>query len=214
MHIEVCIEDISGEKFMNIILPKIFEGMDVTWRVHGYKGIGRLPTNLQNALDPKKKTLLDKLPHLLRGFAQTPGVDAVVIVVDTDNRNCAEFLIELQNVAQSITPPSKKHLFRLAIEEMEAWYFGDVAAIKATYPNASDIVIQSYQQDSVCGTWERLADAVVAGGATKLKSDGWPASGIVKSEWAERITPHMKPDINTSPSFCKLRDGLRRLTEL
>lgn len=211
MHIEICIEDASGEKFLSAMLPKLLADREVTWRVHGYKGIGRIPKNLTKSVDVKKKTLLDKLPNLLRGFANTPGIDAVVFVVDTDDRDCAIFLAELKAVENSIYPSPNTTLFRLAIEEMEAWYFGDPTAIKLAYPSAKDAQIQNYQRDSVCGTWERLADAIVPGGATKLKSNGWPASGIAKAEWAERITPHMNPDQNLSPSFQKFRDGIRGL---
>jgi hypothetical protein len=35
--------------------------------------------------------------------------------------------------------------------------------------------------------------------------------GQVKCEWAEKIGPLLDPDRNVSPSFGKLRDGLRRL---
>jgi hypothetical protein len=194
------------------MLPMLLEGSNTTWRVHGYKGVGRLPANLGASVDPKKETLLDKLPNLLRGFGRTPGIDAIVIVVDVDNKDCVEFLAEL-NAVWAATNPAPVTLFRLAIEEMEAWYFGDPAAIKSAYPNAKAAILSSYQNDSICGTWEMLADAIVAGGAAKLKSEGWPASGIAKSEWAERITPHMNPNLNVSPSFIKFRDGIRRLAQ-
>jgi hypothetical protein len=65
-------------------------------------------------------------------------------------------------------------------------------------------------QDSVCGTWEKLADALLPGGSKELRARGWPAPGQAKFEWAERIGPHMDVEANDSPSFVKLRDGLRR----
>lgn len=210
MHIEICIEDASGQKFLEHMLPKLLAAGEATWRVHGYKGVGRLPQNLTAASRPKKKTLLDKLPMLLRGFARTPGIDAVVIIVDTDDHDCNVFLNELNGVVANIHP-APRVLFRLAIEEMEAWYFGDQEAIRTAYPSAKDAQLQAYVGDSVCGTWERLADAIFTGGAAKLKSEGWPASGMAKCEWAERITPHMDVDVNISPSFKKFRDGIRGL---
>lgn len=210
MHVEVCIEDSSGEKFLELMLPTLLETSDVTWRVHGFKGVGRLPANLAASPDPKKQTLLDKLPSLLRGFGRTSGIDAVIIIVDSDDKDCEVFLGELKAVLNNVDP-APNTLFRLAIEEMEAWYFGDIAAIKAAYPKAKSAILQSYTADSICGTWETLADAIVVGGSAKLKSDGWPASGIAKCEWAENITPHMDPDANTSPSFIKFRDGVRKL---
>jgi hypothetical protein len=56
-----------------------------------------------------------------------------------------------------------------------------------------------------------LADAVYPGGSVAIKKAGWPLPGQVKHQWAERIGPLLDPDSNGSPSFGKLRDGLRRL---
>lgn len=210
MHVEICIEDSSGRVFLERMLPKIFGGLDLTWRVHGYGGIGRIPKNLTGTLDVKKRALLDRLPKLIRGCANTPWIDALVVIVDTDDRDQVIFLKELNQTAASVDPRARV-IFTLAIEEMEAWYFGDQQAILAAYPGAKLGQMLNYQQDSVCGTWERLADMIAAGGAAKLKADGWPASGVAKSEWALRITPHMDPDRNISPSFIALREELRAL---
>jgi len=43
------------------------------------------------------------------------------------------------------------------------------AAIKAAYPRARASVLSKYVQDSICGTWEMLADAVLTGGSKALK---------------------------------------------
>ena len=94
---------------------------------------------------------------------------------------------------------------------MEAWYFGDQQALTTAYPKAKVEVLQRYQQDSVCGTWELLADAIYPGGSAAIKKAAWPLPGQVKYKWAESIGPLLDPDRNVSPSFGKLRDGLRRL---
>jgi len=210
MHIEFLVEDSSGKKFLELIIPKILDET-VSWRVHGYKGIGRIPSNLKGKADPAKRIILDQLPRLLAGYGKTPHVDAVVVVVDADVRNCVDFLTELKVMAGSIKTP-RHVLFRLAIEEMEAWYFGDSAATLAAYPNTNRAILKSYVQDSVCGTWETLADATYPGGAERINAQGWPAAGVLKHEWAEKITPHMDPEANASPSFRKFRDGVRALT--
>jgi len=212
VHIEILVEDSSGAKLLEAVLPKLIgeQGSPHSWRVHPYKGIGNIPKNLNARADPAKQTLLDKLPQLLRGFGRTAGIDAVVVVVDTDRRNCAEFLAELRAVAAGCAP-TPNTLFRLAIEEVEAWYLGDRQALERAYPRAKADVLDRYVQDSVCGTWEVLADAVNPGGSAAIRKVGWPASGSRKHEWAERIGPLLEPDRNASSSFGKLRDGLRRL---
>ncbi|MHB1248541.1 MAG: hypothetical protein ACYCZL_03915, partial [Polaromonas sp.] len=71
--------------------------------------------------------------------------------------------------------------------------------------------LDRYVQDSACGTWELLADAVHAGGVAAIKKVGWPQSGNIKHEWAEKIGPFMRINQNASPSFGKFRDGLLRM---
>lgn len=212
MHIEILVEDSSGEKLLNVLVPKIIgeRGNPHTWRIHSYKGIGRIPKGLKVTADPVKRILLDQLPKLLAGYGRTPGVDAVVVVLDVDRRDCSKFLQELIAVAEACNP-SPKTLFRLAIEEMEAWLLGDRAALQGAYPRAKRDVLRRYVQDSQNGTWEQLADAVHKGGSAAVKKAGWPLPGQLKHEWAERIGPRMDIENNASPSFGKFRDGLRRL---
>ncbi|WP_083490204.1 DUF4276 family protein [Stenotrophomonas daejeonensis] len=212
MHIEILVEDTSGEKLLESLLPKLFgeQGDPHTWRLHAYKGIGRIPKNLNAGGDPAKRILLDQLPKLLRGYGKTPGIGAVVVVLDSDRRNCVDFLAELKALAAGCNP-APNTLFRIAIEEMEAWYFGDRKALITAYPRAKIDVLNRYAQDSVCGTWELLADAIYPGGSAAIKKARWPLPGQVKHEWAGRIGPLLDLDHNLSPSFGKLRDGLRRL---
>lgn len=212
MHIELLVEDSSGEKLLAQLLPRILgeQGTPHTWRFKSYKGIGRIPPGLTAKADPAKRMLLDQLPRLLQGYGKTPGIDAVVVVLDTDRRDRKDFLQELKSVAEGCKS-APRTLFRLAIEEMEAWYLGDREALLKAYPRAKRDVLDRYVQDSACGTWELLADAVHAGGVAAIKKAGWPLPGQIKHEWAEKIGPFMNLHQNASPSFGKFRDGLSRL---
>ena len=212
MHIEVLVEDSSGARLIEILLPALIGpiGEPHTWRVHAYQGIGRLPQGLSATADPAKRALLDRLPGILKAHGKTQGIDAVVVVVDSDRRDCRVFLAELKALLHQCQP-TPNALFRLAIEEIEAWYLGDRNALLAAYPRAKKDVLARYQQDGICDTWELLADAVYKGGANSVKKAGWPLPGNIKHEWAQKIGPHMDPARNLSPSFCKFRDGLRGL---
>lgn len=211
MHIEILVEDKSGGILLDTLLPKILgeHGAPHTWKIHPYRGIGHIPKDLKEKIDPAKRVLLNRLPDLLRGYGKTPGINAVVVVLDVDKRDRKEFLTELKEVADESCPATKV-MFRLAIEEMEAWYLGDKEALLRAYPSAKNDIIRKYEQDSVCGTWELLANAVRQGGS---KNSGIADSGYLKYEWAKKIGPLMNIEANVSPSFCKLRDGLRRITQ-
>ena len=216
MHFEILIEDASGRIAVDGVLEKILgaNGSSHSWRTHDYKGLGRIPKGLRGGTDPAKRILLDRLPNLLRGYGQSlkslGDSAAVVVVVDLDDRDCMAFKRELLNVLNACDPRPDT-LFRIAIEEIEAWLLGDRDAVKAAYPSAKDPVLDGYRQDGICGTWEVLADAVHAGGSAALPRAGWPARGMAKCQWARNITPHMDPDRNRSPSFRAFRDGVRRL---
>ena len=215
MHLEFLVEDSSGARLVESLLPQVIgpNGEPHTWRVVDYKGIGRLPRGLGRSADPAKRALLNQLPRLLAGYGRTPGYDAVVVVVDSDARDCKSFLAELQAVLAQCDSAPPATLFRLAIEEMEAWLLGDRPAVLAAYPKAKKEVLARYEQDSICGTWELLANAVHPGGHAAIQKAGWPLPGQVKHDWAEKIGPLMDVEQNASPSFGKFRDGVRRLVE-
>lgn len=214
MHFEVLAEDQSGSIALDVLLQKILgpNGADHSWKLHPYKGIGRIPTNLHEAPNPKTQLLLHHLPALLCGYGRSlAGADAcVVVVADLDDRDCIAFKKDLVDVLNACNPRPRT-LFRIAIEESEAWLLGDRDAAKAAYPNARDSVLNGYVQDSICGTWEILADAVHPGGSAQLKKAGWPAPGTAKFDWASKITPHVEVDRNLSSSFQVFRNGVRNL---
>ncbi len=214
MHFEVLIEDQSGGIALDVLLEKILgeDRKTHSWRLHSYKGVGRIPKNLRSVPDRKRRLLLDQLPSLLRGYGRSlrPGRACVVVVVDLDSRNCVTFKQDLLRVLNTCNP-GPTTLFRIAIEECEAWLLGDPAAVKAAYPNVKDPVLNGYTQDSICGTWEVLADAVHPGGSAQLKNAGYRSAGTAKCQWARKIAQHMDVDRNRSRSFQVFRDGVKRL---
>lgn len=214
MHFEILVEDASGKIALKFILEKILgpAGQDHTYKIFSYKGAGHIPKNLRGTTDARKRILLDRLPRLLRGYGKSLQnlSAAVVVIVDLDKKDCLEFKQEMLNILDGCNPQPRT-LFRIAIEEGEAWLLGDRNAVKAAYPRAKEQVLNGYEQDSICGTWEKLADAVYPGGSKKLKQFGWPHAGQAKCKWAENIAPHLDVEANHSRSFQVFRDGIRKL---
>ena len=214
MHFEILVEDLSGKIVLDEVTGKILAsvGTNHTSRIIPYRGIGHLPENLRGTSDPRKRILLDRLPLILRGYgkSQKDYPAAVVVVVDLDNRECLDFKREMLD-ALDACDPRPMALFRIAIEEIEAWLLGDSDAIRAAYPSAREQILNGYLQDSVCGTWETLADAIHPGGSHRLKKLGYPHIGRVKCDWATNIGQHLDPERNRSRSFQVFRDGLANL---
>ncbi len=215
MHFEVLVEDQSGKKALDILIPEITGGQG-TCRIISYRGVGRIPKRLKSRSEANKRILLDQIPRLLKGYGKTfadypanyPAT--VILVCDLDDKCLKTFRQELFDVLDSCDPKPEIR-FCIAIEEGEAWLLGDIPAIKAAYPKAKNNILNSYENDSICGTWELLADAVFARGSEELKERGRQTAGREKSKWAEKIAPHMDVDANKSPSFCYFRDKIRAL---
>ncbi|MDR1916176.1 MAG: DUF4276 family protein, partial [Synergistaceae bacterium] len=188
MHFEILVEDQSGKSALDIIVPKII-GNSHTFIIHSYKGIGRIPKNLKSGGEASKRILLEQLPRLLRGYGNafakysTEYPAAVILICDLDDKCLKTFREELDNILNECDPQPETR-FCIAIEEGEAWYLGDIPAIKNAYPEAKDSVLNDYVNDSICGTWELMADAICTGGASGLSARGWQAIGREKSLWA------------------------------
>lgn len=213
MHLEVLVEGQADRIALNSILTKILgpHGSPHTWAIHTHQGVGEFPIDPAGKPRPRDRTLLHNLPASLRAYGRSLLPDqAVIVLVDLDQRDCKAFKKRLVDLLQHCDPKPMT-LFRIAIEELEAWFLGDENALVSAYPSADRAILGSYVQDSICGTWEVIADAVYPGGLRALKSGGRWAPLHEKCLWAKKIAPLMDVDSNLSRSFCVFRDGVRRL---
>ncbi len=98
---------------------------------------------------------------------------------------------------------------RIAVEELEAWFFGDVQALRAAYPRISPTLAQRAKfrdSDAITGgTWEALE--------RELQRVGYFAGGLSKITAAREISLHMDPARNRSKSFQVFREGLLQLAQ-
>ena len=204
MHFQFLIEDQSSAALIEILMGRISQTNEsITFNCKPFRGIGGF-TKKNTVKETKSGKLLNDLATYLRGFNKSlQYIPAVIIVVlDNDTRNTKEFLAELKQVARQ-NKINLDHVFCIAVEEVEAWLLGDEAAVLAAYPSAKHQLLHTYVQDSICGTWEVLADVVYPGGVSKLKKDcpTYIEIGKCKSEWARKIGIHMDIAHNNSPSF-------------
>ena len=95
---------------------------------------------------------------------------------------------------------------RIVVEELEAWFFGDVPAPPAAYPGISPFLAQKHafrDPDAISGgTWERLFQVLQAAGYYRA------AERLPKLEVARNVAAFMVPGRNLSPSFRHFVDGL------
>ena len=203
-HFEILVEDTSGKQMLEILFMNEFgiSGQKITYRIISYKGIGRLPKNLKVSDDPAKRQLLTQLPRLLEGYGKSfIGFPAyIIVIIDNDKHDCKKLKNELCQTAE-LCYPKPNVFFRIAVEEIESWYLGDKDAITKAYTNANRELLNAYKYDSICDTWETLADIIEKGGRKALKKLSYQEIGIKKSNWANQITPYLQISSNLSPSF-------------
>ncbi|MGL6226932.1 MAG: DUF4276 family protein [Thermoguttaceae bacterium] len=218
MHFEILVEGTSDKTALWPLMKRILGeyGQPHTWKIHPHGGKGAIPTDASQRPNPNDKTLLHNLCSKLKAYGESNAPNlAVIVLVDLDDvDDCKAFKQTLLSLLDlCVLAPTC--LFRIAVEEMEAWYLGDRAAILRAYPRAKITVLDGYMQDDICGTWEKLADAVYPGGCKALTANGRRAYSCLKEKrvWAAKIPPEMDVENNLSPSFQCFRDGIRKLAD-
>jgi hypothetical protein len=218
VHFEILVEDASGKVLLEHLVPQILgpKGKPNKYRIVNiqelkYRVMARMPRHLVRKM-PWDKILFQTLSIQLKAYGKSlPRKNGVVIiVVDLDYRHFETFYNQLETLFSACDSVPAGGV-RLAVEEGEAWLLGDLAAIRRAYPFANDFVLKSYEQDSICGTWEWLADAIFHGGSERLTKIGYPQIGREKCQWADNIGQYMEVDANRSPSFQAFRDLLRKI---
>jgi hypothetical protein len=196
-HFEFLVEEPSMETFLAILLPRLI-GETATYSIHSHQG---------------KSDLLVKLKSRLRAYAKWLHQDAkIIVLVDRDDEDCLKLKTRLEQDAAEASLTTRtvgggrswSVLNRIAVEELEAWYFGEWASVRAAFPKApASIPLQaSYRRpDEIAGgTWEALERV--------LQRSGYFAGGLRKVEAARRIGQHFDPSACQSPSFAAPRDAL------
>lgn len=93
------------------------------------------------------------------------------------------------------------------VEELEAWFFGDVQALVTAYPGVSPhLATQAKYRDPDAitgGTWEALEKV--------LQRAGYHQGGLEKVKAAREISLHMNPLDNRSKSFQIFYEGLLKM---
>ena len=180
MKLIFMLEELSMKELLDRILPRILpEGVDFQTIPHA-----------------GKRDLELSLPRKLRAWNE-PDV-AFVVVHDQDSNDCVELKRELQGICAM---SGRQVLIRIACRELEAWYWGDLAAVSEAYGvDLKHLAAKSKYRnpDSIDHPKKELKRYL-------------PQMGQI--EGARRIAPHMNLEGNTSRSFQVFVQGVKRLCE-
>lgn len=143
-----------------------------------------------------KRALEKAIPIKLRAWNE-PGDVRFVVVHDQDSKDCRQLKQQLVDMCQGT---GKQVLIRIACQELEAWYFGDLAAMEQAYGKKKLAVLADKQQYRVPDLIPRPKEALY-----KLLPEHQQIGG------ARRVGPLMDVERNTSTSFQMFVSGVRRL---
>lgn len=192
MHLEFLLEEESAKAALDALLPKLLL-QHVTWWCHFHRG---------------KTDLLQRLPGRLKTYTRQLVAQPdlrVIILMDADT-DCRRRKAELERIVADAGLLTKATatagqpfyiITRLAVQELEAWFFGDREAIQAAYPRVRPQHFSGlpHDPDTIADTWENLLRVLQKGGY-------YPhLSKLPKIETAETIAPHLDIVANKSPSF-------------
>lgn len=196
-HVEIFVEEPSAAAALRELVPKI--RADLTFNIYEFQGC---------------PDLLGKLPERLRGYRTWLPADwRIIVLIDRDRKDCLALKRQLLDMAEQagLRTQTRRHapaqvLVRIAVEELESWFFGDIHALCAAFPGVSPTLAQREglrYPDAIRSTWERLEQV--------LQQAGHFRGGLQKIRCAREVAPHMDPENNRSHSFRVFRDGLRAL---
>lgn len=201
-HVEVLIEEPSMEAALAALLPKMLG--EISFQLHAHQS---------------KQDLLGSLLPRLRGYARwLPPSYRLLVIVDRDGDDCLALKAKLDAAATEAGLNTRTRagatacavINRIAIEELEAWYFGDWNAVRAAYPRVPETIPSKApfrDPDAIAGgTWEAFERV--------LRQAGYFKSGLRKIEAARLIAPRMDPHANISRSFGVLRSALLEITTI
>jgi len=142
----------------------------------------------------------------------------IVVLLDADRDDCRILKKNLEDCACSAGFVTKSRsadgvsfhvVNRIIVEELEAWFFGDVEALTMAYPGIPATLGKKARYrdpDAIAGgTWETLQKL--------LKQAGYYPQRMPKIEVARKISHHMDPDRNRSRSFQLFRDTVRQFVK-
>ena len=162
MHLEFLVEELSAEIALRNLLPKLVTD-EHSFKIITFQG---------------KKDLLNKLTIELKAYKRRIDKNfRIIILVDRDDQDCRILKQELElcsKEAKLVTRTASQDKLnytvvnRIASEELEAWFFGDVEAVKAAYPRVSvnfRYKARYRNPDQITGgTWEALERILKAAG--------------------------------------------------
>lgn len=176
------LEERSAMRMLEGLIPRLIANADLDVQFHPFEGKSDLERNI-----------IKKIRYWC-----SPDPTCFVIMRDQDSGDCAAIVERLQALCREAGRPDT--LVRIACRELESWYLGDLEAVQKGLglPNLARL-----QQKKLYRNPDRL-------GSPSRELSRITGNRYQKVDGSHRIGPYLKLEGNTSYSFGKFLDGIRR----
>ena len=183
MKLVFLLEEPSMKYLLDILLPRILPS-DVVFQTVPHSG---------------KRDLERSIPRKLRGWNE-PGDIRFVILHDQDTKNCVTLKNQLLQLCKDT---NRQVLVRIACQEMEAWYFGDLNALAEAYKKPKLLKFANMKKyrvpDEIPTPREDLRKII-------------PEHQQIQG--AKIVAPFMDIERNKSDSFQQFVKGVKRFSDI
>ncbi|MCI0515167.1 DUF4276 family protein [candidate division KSB1 bacterium] len=180
-------EERSAENVLKTILPQILP-TDVAFQIYSHQGKQDL-----------ERALRTTLPFISR----RPNA-RLLILRDQDRADCRVVKKQIRDLM--LNPGHAPFLIRIACQELESWFLGDLMAIKLAYPRFKPEKYQNKAKFRHVDHIEYPANVLL-----KMIPEYDHDDKLPKLELSEKISKHLNLANNRSRSFNQIISGIKKL---
>jgi hypothetical protein len=185
--LHVFTEEVSSKNVFDVILPKILSE-NVSFRIYPHQGKQDL-----------EKALRTSLPSI----SKLPG-SKILITRDQDNANCRDVKDRIQEIIGENC--HCEYLIRIACKELEAWFLGDLEALKKAYPRFKP---EQYQSKADFRNVDKITDPDKY--LLRIIPEFNYKESLPKLVISETIAPFLDLKKNNSSSFKNTISAIKKL---
>jgi len=189
-YLHIFTEEASAKNLFESIIPQIIPE-DVYYRIYPHQG---------------KQDLEKALSSVIPSISRTPGA-LILVTRDQDQSDCVAIKEQFNQIM--INKCSCPYKIRIICKELEAWFLGDLEAIKKAYPR--------FNPDAYINKAElRNVDAISNPNRLLLRMipEYNDRETLPKLESSESISKHLNLQSNRSSSFNQTLNGISELLKI
>ena len=185
--LHVFTEEPSAKNVFEILLPKLLPE-NTSFRIYPHQG---------------KQDLEKALKHTVPSISKVPG-SKILITRDQDSSNCIDVKKSMDAILALNC--SCEYYIRIVCKELEAWFLGDLNAVRSAYPRFKP---EQHQEKADFRNVDMITNPNLY--LLRIIPEYLGRDSLPKLEVSESIAPFLNLDGNTSTSFNHTISAIKKL---